>query len=444
MAPLKTPPCSQEAILQLERAEAHWARVDELLRRLATRLTYAAEGRTTALDTSLHDIRRQVREPVTEEAYESLIAALTAAVKSLDESPLSASHDTTPTTDSSESEILLELIDHLRLGDTTARQLNTLREAIATTTDISTLVRHIEALAGLVNRRVRQIGEQRDAAERLLTQVTTQLDEWVKYLNDEHVDQRQGNGERQEFDRRLSGEIDVLGTHVQQARDIDSLQEEVQSRLVTISYHLKTFREREDARDRDWQRRAEKMNYRIRELERSAQIMEATLRQEQQLAATDPLTGIANRMVFEQHMTRACIQVTQRDCAICLLVLDIDHFKHINDSFGHSAGDRALRIVAEQLKAGLSADALLARYGGEEFAVILTATHAEAGLRIAETLRVCIENTGFCVQQQPVRITLSCGLTMLQARDMPESAFERADRALYRAKHGGRNRCEML
>lgn len=444
MDPIQTPFASQEAILRLERSEIHWARVDELLRRLATRLTYAAEGRTTTLDASLHEIRRQVRESAAEETYESLIATLTDAVKSLDEPPLPTPNEVTATTTSSARAILLELIDRLRLGDTSTTQLTTLREALNVAADASILARHVETLAGLVNRRVRQIGEQKDAAERLLTEVTGQLDELARYLDNENVDQRKGCGVRQEFDRRLSSEIDALGTHIQATRDIDSLQEEVQSRLVTITTHLKTFREREDARAKGWQLRAEKMNQRIRELERSAQFMEASLRQEQQLAATDPLTGIANRMVFEQHMARACLQATQPGTAMCLLVLDIDRFKHINDSFGHNAGDRALRIVAEQLKARLRAEDLLARYGGEEFAVILTATSAEAGLRIAETLRLGIENIGFCVQQQPVRITLSCGVTTLQAGDTPDSAFERADQALYLAKHGGRNRCELL
>jgi diguanylate cyclase len=185
------------------------------------------------------------------------------------------------------------------------------------------------------------------------------------------------------------------------------------------------------------------MSQRIRELEHSARSMEVSLRQEHELASTDLLTGIANRMIFEQHMARACLARARGGSETCLLVLDIDRFKHINDKFGHAAGDRALRIVAEQLKAVLRPDDMLARYGGEEFVAVLPDTALENGREIAEALRNCIEGIGFRGQQQPVRITLSCGITALRVDDTPESAFDRADRALYQAKRGGRNRCEV-
>jgi diguanylate cyclase len=231
---------------------------------------------------------------------------------------------------------------------------------------------------------------------------------------------------------------------MEQAQGVHALHQAVHARLGTIAAYLKSFREREDARERDWQARSDQMNQRIRELEHSARTMEANLRQEHELASTDPLTGLANRLVFERHMARACLERARGGAESCLLVLDIDRFKYINDNFGHAAGDRALRIVAEQLKAVLRPNDMLARYGGEEFVAVLPNTGGEAGREIAEVLRNCIESIGFRGQQRPVRITLSCGLTVLRADDTPESAFERADRALYQAKHGGRNRCEVL
>jgi len=436
----------QEILAQLERSEARWSRIDMLLRRLAARLTYAAEGRTPQLDATLGEIRRQVREPLDEAALEPLFAALTHAVKSLDELPQQtavAVAVAVPTAHAGNA-VLLALLDRLSPELASSARFATLRQAIADASDASALARQAEALAGLVNRQYRQLGEQRAAAERLLTHVKLQLEELAQYLTREDADHQDGNSARQEFDSHLISEIDALGTQMQQTCDLGALQKQVQSRLGTITARLKIFREREGARERDWQARAERMNQRISELEQSTQTMEASLRQEQQLASTDPLTGIANRLMLEQHMTEACLQVAQAGAETCLLVLDIDHFKNINDSFGHAAGDRALRIVAQQLQARLRADDVLARYGGEEFVAVLAATRQDAGLQVAEMLRTCIEGIGFRGQQQPVRITLSCGLTALRAGDTPDSAFERADRALYQAKRGGRNRCEVL
>ena len=436
----------QEILAQLERSEARWSRIDMLLRRLAARLTYAAEGRTPQLDATLGEIRRQVREPLDEAALEPLFTALTNAVKSLDELPQHtavAVAAAVPTAHAGNA-VLLALLDRLSPELASSARFATLRQAIADASDASALARQAEALAGLVNRQYRQLGEQRAAAERLLTHVKLQLEELAQYLTREDADHQDGNSARQEFDSHLISEIDALGTQMQQTCDLGALQKQVQSRLGTITARLKIFREREGARERDWQARAERMNQRISELEQSTQTMEASLRQEQQLASTDPLTGIANRLMLEQHMTEACLQVAQAGAETCLLVLDIDHFKNINDSFGHAAGDRALRIVAQQLQARLRADDVLARYGGEEFVAVLAATRQDAGLQVAEMLRTCIEGIGFRGQQQPVRITLSCGLTALRADDTPDSAFERADRALYQAKRGGRNRCEVL
>lgn len=439
----------QEAIERLERSEARWLRLDALLRRLVTRLTYAADGRAAALDANLGNIRRHVRDAVDEPALEALLSELGEAIKALDEpAPTSASAAAPqphPFTESlSTGQVLLALVDRLRLDDDAVERLNALRDTIQASADAATLAVQAEAVASLVNRYCHRISEARAAAERLLKHVTEQLEELAVYLAREDMSHRDGESARERLDHEVLGEIRALTEHVAQAQELSELQVEVQQRLGAISGHLKTFRQREAAREREWQARTEQMGQRIRELERSAQAMEATLRHEQALASTDPLTGVANRLVFEQHMADACLRIAQGGGKTSLLVLDIDRFKEINDSFGHAAGDRALRIVAEQLRAGLRSDDLLARYGGEEFVVVLPGVGAEPAMRVAESLRKRIESLGFHGQQRPVRITLSCGVTVLRRDDSPDAAFERADGALYRAKRGGRNRCELL
>jgi diguanylate cyclase len=433
----------QEAVERFKRAEAHWSLIDVLLRRLSTCLSNAADGRTAVLDNVLAELRQRLREPVGKEALEGLLARLTKAARSLDELPPAHPASAQPT-ELPAARLLLVLIERLRLDGAPAAELVSIREAIVTAADDAALAPQAEALAELVNRYHRQLGEHRAAAERLLDLVHRQLDELARYLRREHADHRESSGSRQELDRDLTGEIDGLGSQMEQAQDLHTLHQAVQSRLGAITAYLKSFREREDARERDWQARSAQMNQRILELEHSARTMEASLRQEHELASTDPLTGLANRLVFERHMATSCLERARGGAEACLLVLDIDRFKHINDNFGHAAGDRALRIVAEQLKAVLRPEDVLARYGGEEFVAVLPNTGVETGREIAEALRNCIESIGFRGQQRPVRITLSCGITALRADDTPESAFERADRALYQAKHGGRNRCEIL
>jgi len=435
----------QDVVDPLEPGATRWPRVDVMLRILATRLTHAAHGRTTVLDSALADLRQRLREPLDEESLQVLMHGLTDAMRSLEEDRQTTSANGAPSdadTFADANAPLLALIDKLQLEETMLAELERLRSDIAASNDPTGLPEQAEALAGLLNQDHQLRDAQLAAVRQLLTQVTAQLGEFAQHLERADADQTDGASARQTLDRNLNCEIDALGTHLQSAPDLSSLQTEIQLRMKAISMHLKNFHEQEDARARVWQSRSEQMDRRINELERSAQDMEVNLRKEHQLASTDPLTGIANRLVFEQRLAQVCKQATQPGAKACLLMLDIDHFKQINDQYGHAAGDRALRIVVRQLRAVLRPDDLLARYGGEEFAVILSGAGVQAGVQKGESLRRQIENTSFRGKQKPVRITLCCGVTSVRDGDTAATAFARADRALYLAKDHGRNRVE--
>ena len=119
---------------------------------------------------------------------------------------------------------------------------------------------------------------------------------------------------------------------------------------------------------------------------------------------------------------------------------DVDHFKQINDSYGHAAGDKVLKIVAECLANSLRSVDFIARYGGEEFVMILPGSTLEQAMDVADRIREAVAKLGFHVSGKPLRITISCGVSALREGDTAASAFERADQALYRAKAEGRNR----
>jgi diguanylate cyclase len=127
-----------------------------------------------------------------------------------------------------------------------------------------------------------------------------------------------------------------------------------------------------------------------------------------------------------------------------LVIWDIDHFKSINDRFGHRAGDRALTTIAHILSSFIRETDFVGRFGGEEFVMILAGADANSALKVAEHIRLKVEGAEFSFNGKTVKITISCGVTFYQAEDTPEQAFERADQALYQAKRQGRNRCILL
>ncbi len=157
-------------------------------------------------------------------------------------------------------------------------------------------------------------------------------------------------------------------------------------------------------------------------------------------ALLDSLTGLANRRAFEPQLVRS----TQSDSAdACLLVCDIDHFKRVNDSYGHLFGDQVLRVVARAVKATLRDDCIAARVGGEEFAVLLPATTLAEGELIAERVRATVAASRIRRRESNEtigQVTISIGLALQAPGESADDWFERADQALYASKQTGRNR----
>jgi two-component system, cell cycle response regulator len=162
-----------------------------------------------------------------------------------------------------------------------------------------------------------------------------------------------------------------------------------------------------------------------------------------QLATMDSLTGLYMRRYFEIRLQEEMRRVHRHGDSLCLLMADIDHFKQINDTYGHQQGDHILQEVAEIIRASLRTDIdLPCRYGGEEFIVLLPATPLQGAYIVAERIRQRCEERLFHTSENTIRVTLSLGIAeMDQACNLSkEELIQRTDLMLYAAKHGGRNR----
>ena len=157
----------------------------------------------------------------------------------------------------------------------------------------------------------------------------------------------------------------------------------------------------------------------------------------------DPLTKIFNRKSFNEGLLKAFTEARNGEAPLCLMLLDIDHFKRFNDTWGHQTGDQVLRLVAMTLKSNIKGRDLAARYGGEEFAAILPETDLEGAIIVADNIRKAIQAKELLkrsTNEKLGRITASFGVAIFHPGDTPSSLIERADRCLYAAKHAGRNR----
>jgi diguanylate cyclase (GGDEF)-like protein len=161
-------------------------------------------------------------------------------------------------------------------------------------------------------------------------------------------------------------------------------------------------------------------------------------------ATTDELTGLLMRRALHENALEVLRAGRAAGSGTAVLVCDIDHFKRINDTQGHAQGDEVLRGVAHVLQAQLRAPALLARYGGEEFVAVLEARDVAVARQVAERLRAAVATMAMPgTDGRPLALSISIGVAMVTAGDTLEQALSRADEALYRAKHAGRNRVEV-
>jgi len=160
-----------------------------------------------------------------------------------------------------------------------------------------------------------------------------------------------------------------------------------------------------------------------------------------QLVRTDLLTRIGNRKHIEGRLHAAIAEFENTQIPAGVLFMDIDHFKSVNDTYGHEAGDKALCMVANTFRHALRATDVIGRWGGEEFVAILYDTYDENTLfRAAEKVRRLTEASRLDINAQNLSVTISIGATRLYSNDTPESVIHRADQLMYRSKQAGRNR----
>lgn len=252
--------------------------------------------------------------------------------------------------------------------------------------------------------------------------------------------EREASRKLQDDVMREMGELESSAAN---ATDINQLKDRVKSQLGNIRQALDHYQHTDHAQLHLAQQ-LETLGAKIKTMEVEAEKNRTTLEKHRQKALQDPLTELPNREAYNERI-HAEIQRWQRyGRPLTLAIFDIDFFKRINDTFGHQAGDRVIKVIGRSIAKRLREVDFFCRYGGEEFVALMPETDSKTALAVLETVREAIANAAFNYKEQPIKITVSAGLTEFQVGDNLETAFERADQALYTAKSTGRNRCHLV
>jgi diguanylate cyclase len=197
------------------------------------------------------------------------------------------------------------------------------------------------------------------------------------------------------------------------------------------------------ASTRQMEAHARALEQQLQESAAELNALRETLEQVRSDAMTDNLTGVANRKRFELELARLAAEADRTRRPMCLIMADIDHFKRVNDTWGHQTGDQIIRFVATVLQRAAREGDLIARYGGEEFAILLALANAAEAQSIAETARRAIEQKKLVrrsTNEDLGAVTMSFGVAQRAQGETADDLIDRADRKLYESKNKGRNR----
>jgi diguanylate cyclase len=470
----------REALSRLAQEDARWARTQNVLKLLIGRLCLAAQGRDDRLDREIARVSDSVRKQIDVDTLEVILAPLSAAVAILDahESSTSASgsrlaaasesasasgnrlgfrastdqEDSAKSSASTQPSVAIEMpgddafgatavLDRLALLPELKPVVNDLRSRKRDTLNIHEMAELLERITRYATEQRAQVQREKLDLENLVQQTASRLEEITSHLTSELDARNSVQQDTELLNRSVTDEVEQIRLTAAGAPDLPTLRNHLSTRLDAISSHLTDFRAREDTRIRTYRERVQHMRARISVLERESRSLQESLREEQRLAMIDALTGIPNRAAYDDRIEQEFKRWKRFTRPVSILAWDIDRFKSINDAYGHKAGDKVLRVIGQHLARNIRDTDFVARYGGEEFVMLLVGTAAEEARVVADKIRVEVAQLGFHFHDSPVAVTASCGITEIITTDTPDIIFDRADRALYKAKQAGRNCC---
>lgn len=261
----------------------------------------------------------------------------------------------------------------------------------------------------------------------------------LQAASDGHADSRSA---AREMDTQIREQMDGLQSSVQEAADLDDLKQVLESHLEGLLGAMDEHQKQRDQREHEVAARLQGLAERVASMEQEAQGYREHLEVQRQKALIDPLTGLPNRAAWSERLESEVNTWHQQGNSLSLAMLDLDHFKRINDSYGHLAGDKVLKIIANVLGKRLRPTDFIARFGGEEFVLLMPDSALGDALQLGERLRAAIEACPFHFKGERVTITMSIGMAQFQPGERSDLTLKRADEALYRAKAAGRNQVQ--
>lgn len=333
---------------------------------------------------------------------------------------------------------LINQIGHKRKGDVALKEVSQKLLAGISHQEL------LECCLVIIKAILKDVVDERKHAESFVGELHKSLVAANKSVDESIVRSEQQFKEKMESNQQLREHMNDIELAVEKAADLAWLKEEANEYLKRMAKSVDDRENIDQQEQKLLMTLLSEMQSQLTQLENEAASYKNRLLEQKHRNQHDPLTQVPNRIAYNEKIEKEFARWKRGKQPLSMAVIDADHFKKINDNYGHAAGDKTLQVIAQHIQKSLRATDFMARWGGEEFVVILPKSNADDLIQPLEKIRNKIEKLPFRFKNKNVTITVSIGATSFGEGDTIESAFERADSALYEAKHMGRNRCVIF
>ena len=442
-------------------------RMHDLLRRSVVALCALASDESSAVGERLADFKNTVQKAITIEEMEKSLSALKDTItrserhlaagvergyeanacdtlsRRWEQAPVQGAEGLREELQS----IFLGLIaefDH-DFGEEYSGRLAVLRDKIERSPRIEDIVGLKNEIITLAQTYNQMINEERSLITDFISEIGAGLLEVERQYLDSINQTGQSQSENTKFNNLLENHVEDMKKSAQLSTTLAEFRGLVMSRLATIRTALEEKRRSEALRQERLREEMEALNQNLNRMKKEVDQVHEKRKALEKEILIDPLTGIANRRALKERLKSELCRFQRYRQFFSMLLFDVDHFKVINDKYGHWAGDRCLKEIIKRIRPILRETDFIGRWGGDEFMVIFPGTDLESAVAVAERLRKLIENTRFIYHKQEISLTVSIGVTEIQDTDSSqEMVFNRVDKAMYKAKKKGRNMVALI
>jgi len=346
--------------------------------------------------------------------------------------------------DLSIADIFISMIEKLDLPVTQhKRKAGLIKKLCTASPGAPEIMVFIDEFSHIIDDNITSLQRDKKELSEFIIKITQQLADIEAYVTQsrlQHVDVVSKSAE-------LRDSVDISVNHIQhkvsEANDICQLKQDVQSHLSAIMENVEKHKQEEKELEQVSMDDYDAMMRELAQSRKQTEQLKEDLEHSRTQLMRDTLTGAANRLAYNERIVIEFNRWQRKQEPLCLAMWDLDHFKYINDSYGHDTGDKVLKVFTRIVLGRIRKMDMFARLGGEEFVLMMPNTDLDAALALNNQLRLALQQYRFNYQNEVIQLTASVGLAAFNSSMSPDEVLKRADEALYNSKHSGRNCCNL-